>query len=205
MLDATPFYAEMGGEVGDTGTIYADGLAADAPATWPHQGQGRPLRARRERRRRARSHAGDERHAPPIDAAAAASASRRNHTATHLLARRAASQVLGDHVKPGGSATSGPDRLRFDFTHFEAVTPDAARPQVEGMVNARDLRRRADRHATSWDLARRRTQRRPAPSALFGEKYGDVVRVVSTVRARPFSRELCGGCHVRNTAEIGSW
>ena len=117
----------------------------------------------------------------------------RNHTATHIL-HAALRQVLGDHVKQAGSYV-GPDRLRFDFTHFEAMTPEQV-AEVERVAN--DVIMRAiptDIYETSLDAARE-----AGVTALFGEKYGEVVRVVT---CGDFSRELCGGCHVGNTAEIG--
>ncbi len=110
----------------------------------------------------------------------------RNHTATHIL-HAALREVLGDHVKQAGSYV-GPDRLRFDFTHFEAVT---AEQLAEVVMAATPM----TVYETSLDEARA-----SGVTGLFGEKYGDVVRVVE---AGEFSRELCGGCHVSNTAEIG--
>ncbi len=110
----------------------------------------------------------------------------RNHTATHIL-HAALRQVLGDHVKQAGSYV-GPDRLRFDFTHFEAMT-DAQLSEVEQVAN--DVVMSAipmHIYETSLDEARA-----SGVTALFGEKYADTVRVVE---AGTFSRELCGGCHV---------
>ena len=117
----------------------------------------------------------------------------RNHTCTHLL-HAALRQVLGDHVKQAGSYV-GPDRLRFDFTHFEGVTPEQL-AEVERVANEQIMNAvPMSTYETSLDAARE-----SGVTALFGEKYGDTVRVVE---AGEFSRELCGGCHVANTAEIG--
>ena len=102
--------------------------------------------------------------------------------------------MLGDHVKQAGSYV-GPDRLRFDFTHFEAMTPEQV-AEVERVANEQIMCATATRiYETSLDAARE-----AGVTALFGEKYGETVRVVEI---GDFSCELCGGCHVRNTAEIG--
>ena len=122
---------------------------------------------------------------------------RRNHTATHLL-DAALKEVLGDHVSQAGSLVA-PDRLRFDFTHFEAMTPDELE-RVEDMVNAEIFA--AEPMVTR--VMGIEEAKASGAVALFGEKYGDVVRVVSTGKGeKPFSRELCGGTHARNTAELG--
>ena len=117
----------------------------------------------------------------------------RNHTATHIL-HAALRKVLGDHVKQAGSYV-GPDRLRFDFTHFEAMTHEQLQ-EVERIANNEIMDAVPTTiYETTLDEARAQ-----GVTALFGEKYGEHVRVVA---AGDFSQELCGGCHVSNTAEIG--
>ncbi len=188
ILDRTPFYAEMGGEVGDTGQIDDGTVHAYVTDTiTPEAG----LYAHRVRVEGGRMSAGDEVMAC-VDAYRR-SAIERNHTATHIL-HAALRQVLGDHVKQAGSYV-GPDRLRFDFTHFEAMTQDQIK-EVERIANAKVMEAVPTTiYETSLDEARAK-----GVTALFGEKYGEHVRVVE---AGDFTRELCGGCHVGNTAEIG--
>ena len=189
VLAATPFYAEMGGEVGDAGTITAaSGAVADViDAQAPEKG----LVCHCVRVREGSLREGDVVTAA-VDARRRA-VIERNHTATHIL-HAALREVLGDHVKQAGSYV-GPDRLRFDFTHFEAMTPEQI-AEVERVANERVMEAvPTNVYETSLDEARA-----AGVVALFGEKYGETVRVVE---AGDFSRELCGGCHVRNTAEIG--
>lgn len=191
VLDRTPFYAEMGGQVGDTGTITGstgrvrvsdtkvkDGLYVhESTVTEGALVVGEAVTASIDSGRR--------------------ELIRRNHTATHLL-DSALKQVLGDHVSQAGSLVA-PDRLRFDFTHFEAMTSDEI-ARVEGLVNAEIF---ASEPIVTRVMALEDAKATGA-IALFGEKYGEVVRVVSTGTSdAPFSRELCGGTHVRNTADIG--
>ena len=192
VLTMTPFYAEMGGQVGDTGTIETDGATLRVTSTERREGDltahlctvelgtlgvGQAARAQIDRGRR--------------------ELIRRNHTATHLL-DAALKKVLGDHVNQAGSLVDS-THLRFDFTHFEAMTAEQV-ARVEGMVNAQIFAAKpVVTQVMGIDEARA-----SGAVALFGEKYGDVVRVVSVgEEERPFSRELCGGTHVRNTAEIG--
>ncbi len=188
VLDRTPFYAEMGGEVGDTGEI-VDGQARAyvLDTVTPEAG----LYVHRVKVASGDVCVGDE-VAAIVDARRRA-AIERNHTATHIL-HATLRTVLGDHVKQAGSYV-GPDRLRFDFTHFEAMTPEQIR-EVERIANDKIMEAVPTAiYETTLDEARAN-----GVTALFGEKYGERVRVVA---AGDFSQELCGGCHVNNTAEIG--
>ena len=191
VLDRTPFYAEMGGQVGDTGVLAGDGVRVAVSDTKSHNGlyahvatvgegelaEGGLVTATVDYHRR--------------------ELLRRNHTATHLL-DAALKEVLGDHVNQAGSLVT-PDHLRFDFTHFEALSGEQLRA-IEDLVNAQIFAAKPVVTAVMGiDEAKA-----AGAVALFGEKYGDVVRVVSVgTEDRPFSRELCGGTHARNTAEIG--
>ena len=188
VLDVTPFYAEMGGEVGDTGLLEnGEGHAYVLDAKAPEKG----LTVHSVRCEDGPLAVGDAVVAR-VDAQRRA-AIERHHTATHIL-HAALRQVLGEHVKQAGSYV-GPDRLRFDFTHFEALTPEQI-AEVERVANLRIMEAvPTSIYETSLDEARAN-----GVTALFGEKYGETVRVVE---AGDFSRELCGGCHVANTAEIG--
>ena len=122
---------------------------------------------------------------------------RRNHTATHLL-DAALKQVLGEHVSQAGSLVT-PEHLRFDFTHFEALSSEQLKA-VEDLVNQQIF---ASKPVVTRVMGIDEAKAAGAV-ALFGEKYGDVVRVVSVgAEDQPFSRELCGGTHAANTAEIG--
>ena len=198
VLRDTPFYAESGGQVGDRGAIEAGGLLFTVEDT------------RREGdlsvclcRPAAESGAGA---APERLAAAAVTASvdraRRapttaNHTATHLL-HAALRQILGDHVHQSGSLVA-PDHLRFDFTHWQRVEPGQL-GELERIVNGVV---QAD-HAVEYFTAEFDAARRLGATALFGEKYGATVRVVRVgAEAAPVSLELCGGCHVGRTGQIG--
>lgn len=186
-LDCTPFYGEAGGQVGDTGVLAYDGGRIRVENTvrsgevFVHEGrvedgavaQGVQLEAQVDVDRRR--------------------ATMRNHTATHLL-QAALREVVGEHVEQRGSFV-GPDGFRFDFTHFAAV--DARQlAEVEAAVNGRVVENIAlNVETTTLDEARRR-----GAMALFGEKYGDKVRLVEVPGV---SRELCGGTHVSATGDIG--
>ena len=199
LLNQTPFYAEAGGQVSDTGTIVTDTGRARVTDTRKHAGvfihfatveagriepgQGARLTVDHERR----------------------SAIRANHSATHLL-HEALRRRLGDHVAQRGSLNA-PDRLRFDFSHGQALSADQI-AAVEGEVN--DLIRRDDPVATR--VMTPDDARALGAQALFGEKYGDEVRVVSMGRldgsgrgadGATYSIELCGGTHVASTGRIG--
>ncbi|WP_165247656.1 alanine--tRNA ligase [Adlercreutzia sp. ZJ141] len=188
VLDVTPFYAEMGGQVGDMGAFDAEGLHVLVQGTaTPEKG----LFVHTVHCKEGVLHVGDVVHASVSPRRR--HAIERNHTATHIL-HASLRQVLGDHVKQAGSYV-GPDRLRFDFTHFEAMTLDQL-AEVERIANEYIMEAIPTTiYETSLSDARER-----GIVGLFGEKYGERVRVVE---AGEFSRELCGGCHVRNTAEIG--
>ena len=187
-LDRTPFYAEAGGQVGDTGTIVtADGAADVLDTTYALPGL---------RRHVAVVTSGS------VVAGASATASidverrsaiRRNHTGTHIL-HHALRKVLGEHVKQAGSLV-GPDRLRFDFSHYAAVTDDEIR-RIEDIANAETL---ANSPARVFETTKDEATALGA-IAFFGDKYGDVVRVLEVGS----SIELCGGTHVRAAGDIGT-
>ena len=190
-LARTPFYLEAGGQVSDTGRLL--GAAAGSVAVVEgisRIGPGLP-RAHQVRVETGTLRVGDTVTAE-VDAALR-DATRRNHTATHLL-HAALRQVLGTHVKQAGSLVA-PDRLRFDFVHFQPVT-DAEFDRIEQIVNTQIVAN------TPVETEVRPTAEaiKDGAMALFGEKYGDTVRVVSVPG---FSMELCGGTHVRATGDIG--
>ena len=192
VLDRTPFYAEMGGQVGDTGKLTAPGLYVHVTDT-KHRDGG--LESHVGVVEEGTSSVGDSVTAT-IDAGRR-ELIRRNHTATHLL-DAALKKVLGDHVNQAGSLVA-PDRMRFDFTHFEALTKDEL-DRIEGMVNAEIFAAKP----VVTQIMSIEDAKAAGAVALFGEKYGDVVRVVSAgAEDTPFSRELCGGTHARNTADLG--
>jgi len=191
VLDRTPFYAEGGGQVGDAGEIAGAGwrVAVDDTVALRgitlHRGtvvEGLPATGRATAR---------------VDGALRA-ATARNHTATHLL-HAALRHVLGEEVTQAGSLVA-PDRLRFDFRFPRAPTP-AELEAVEDLVNGWIL----DNGAVGAEAMSRDAARTAGAMALFGEKYGDVVRVVSVpaAGAGPRSIELCGGTHVRRSGDIG--
>jgi alanyl-tRNA synthetase len=192
-LARTPFYIEAGGQVSDSGRIINE--ATGAAATVESLVRIRPglPRAHRVLVSDGALHVRDLVTAE-VDASLR-DATRRNHTATHLL-HAALRQVLGTHVKQAGSLVA-PDRLRFDFVHFQQVTRDEI-DRIERIVNEQIVRN------TTVQTEVRSTQEaiESGAMALFGEKYGDKVRVVSVPG---FSLELCGGTHVRATGDIGSF
>jgi alanyl-tRNA synthetase len=187
VTDVTPFYGEAGGQVGDvgegTGGAFrleitdarrpaADLVILRAKVVEGKVGEGMTVDLRVDAALRRRTQA--------------------NHTATHLL-QAALRKILGPHVKQAGSFV-GPDKLRFDFTHFEAVPDDALR-EVEDFANDAVF---SDR-PVSWELLPYQEAIEQGAMAFFGEKYADVVRMVTVPGV---SRELCGGTHVRRTGEI---
>jgi len=187
-LAVTPFYAESGGQVGDTGTIESPSARAEVLDTvyalpGLHRHVARMVEGTFE--------AGDEVTAT-IDGERRA-AIKRHHTGTHIL-HWALRQVLGDHVKQQGSIVL-PDRLRFDFSHFDAVTPEQI-AEIEDLANHEILTNAEARHEEmSMDEARAL-----GAIAFFGDKYGERVRVLT---AGPSSIELCGGTHVSRLGDIG--
>jgi alanyl-tRNA synthetase len=190
-LARTPFYLEAGGQVSDSGRIVNEASGASATV----EGIARILPgAPRAHRVRVTSGALRLRDIVTADVdAGVRDATRRNHTATHLL-HAALRQVLGGHVKQAGSLVA-PDRLRFDFFHFQAVTRDE-QLAIERIVNEQ-IRRNAP---VTTDVRSTQEAIAAGATALFGEKYGDTVRVVSVPG---FSMELCGGTHVGATGDIG--
>jgi len=195
VLDQTPFYAETGGQVGDHGaliSVAAGELAATVSTAFP----GIPGLTVHRIKAIAPIHVGDELRAEV--AATQREATMRNHTATHLL-HAALRQVLGTHVKQAGSVVE-PPRLRFDFTHYAALAPEETR-EIERIVNAEILRNRG----VTTDILPIEEAIATGAMALFGEKYGDQVRVVSVAGedGHVFSRELCGGTHVSRSGDIG--
>ncbi|ATC62746.1 alanine--tRNA ligase [Nibricoccus aquaticus] len=188
VFDRTPFYAEMGGQAGDTGTAVIAGQTveitdtikdksgrylhklASAPAQLPAAGATAHLTVENSRRR----------------------AISRHHSAAHLI-HWALRKVLGTHVRQAGTSKT-PDRMRFDFSHFEAVTPAQLR-EVEQLVNEKVLdNAKVETYETEFD------KKPEGTLAFFGDKYGKFVRVVDI---GGYSRELCGGTHVSTTGEIG--
>lgn len=187
LFDKSPFYAESGGQVGDTGRVSGAGAEADVVDTQKmdhciahkvlvKQGVFRP----------------DTRYALAVDTVRRADIMK-NHTATHLL-HAALRRALGDHVKQSGSLVAA-DYLRFDFTHFQAVGAEKI-AEIEALVNDQIVR---DTRLSKRELPKEEAVREGA-IAFFGEKYGDTVRVVSVGE---FSKELCGGTHLDRTGEIG--
>ena len=190
VLDSTPFYGEVGGQIGDTGWICKDGTKLQVtdsvhpiPDITAHKckvlegsiapGDSVEVEVDIERRQRIAS----------------------NHTATHIL-QSALREVLGAHVAQSGSLVA-PDRLRFDFNHFEAVSPEDLK-EIERLANKRI---RQNTHVTVEDMSLQDAKTKGA-TALFGEKYGDMVRVV---QLEDYSMELCGGTHLKAAGEIGEF
>ncbi len=188
LVDATPFYPESGGQHGDFGTIIANGLEVEVLDTKKVLGNkivhlcevktgqvnvGQTITMKVDNTRRLNT--------------------ARNHTATHLL-QRSLREVIGTHVEQSGSDVSA-DRLRFDFTHFEAISP-ANLEKIEQIVNEKIL------EGLSVDISEMNISdaKKLGAMALFGEKYGEKVRVVNI---SGYSIELCGGTHISNTLNIG--
>ena len=188
VLDRTPFYAEAGGQVGDTGWLRSSSARFQVLDTQRPAGQ---VVVHRGVVREGTLRVGDRVRAE-VDAARRRE-TMRHHTATHLL-HKALREVLGGHARQAGSLVA-PDRLRFDFLHLQPLTPDQLRA-VEERVNEKVL----EAIPVRVDFLPYEEALRRGAMALFEEKYGDVVRVVSV---GDYSRELCGGTHLRNTSEVG--
>ena len=188
VLDHSPFYAEMGGQVADHGTITADGVVFTVADVQKNKG-GKFMHY--GRLAQGVLHVGDTVHAA-IDMERR-KAIQRAHSTTHLL-DAALKKVLGDHVHQAGSLVE-PDRLRFDFTHFEAISPEELR-QVEELVNDAIL----EGYPVVTEVLPIEEAKKKGAVAMFGEKYGESVRVVEM---SDFSVEFCGGTHVDNTAKAG--
>jgi alanyl-tRNA synthetase len=187
VLNRTPFYAEGGGQVGDAGTIRTSTGLIEVTDTTPgpggvivHHGVVREGEVRQ----------GEEAEARVDEERRAATA--RSHTATHVL-HHTIRHLLGEHARQAGSLVA-PGRLRFDFTHFEAVPRDRLE-EAEYLVNRRLSE---DEPVRAYETTKEFAQTQGA-MALFGEKYGDIVRVVEV---GDYSIELCGGTHVRHTGEV---
>ena len=187
LLDRTPFYAEGGGQVGDTGVLRSDSGEVRVEDTVPGPGE---VIVHRCRVTEGELREGQEIHAV-VDAARRA-ATARSHTGTHVM-HWTLRHLLGEHARQAGSLVA-PGRLRFDFTHFEPLSPDQ-QDEAEATANTRlaeDAPVRA--YETTFEFARSQ-----GALALFGEKYGDIVRVVEV---GDYSVELCGGTHVPHTGRV---
>lgn len=188
VLDQTPFYAESGGQIADKGTLKGQDILVEVKDVQKAP-NGQNLHTGVVKEGTLRLHTkviATVNRASRMDIV-------KNHTATHLL-HQALKDVLGTHVNQAGSLVA-PERLRFDFSHFGQVTKEELE-KIEQIVNEK-----------IWQQLQVTTQLKPIDEAkamgamaLFGEKYGDIVRVV---QVGEYSLELCGGCHVQNTAEIG--
>ncbi|WP_054990817.1 alanine--tRNA ligase [Pseudomonas coronafaciens] len=187
ILDSTPFYAESGGQIGDCGFLLAGDARFDVSDTTKTGGaflhHGVVVSGSLNVGAQVETQVADE----VRDATAL------NHSATHLL-HAALRQVLGDHVQQKGSLVDS-QRLRFDFSHFEAIKPDQLRA-LEDIVNA-EIRKNTPVMTEETDIE---TAKKKGAMALFGEKYGDSVRVLSM--GGEFSVELCGGIHAKRTGDI---
>jgi alanyl-tRNA synthetase len=196
-LDRTPFYVEAGGQVDDTGVIEGETFVAEVVDSYRQDRKiihevrvlrgdlagavGKPVRARVDRERRRNIE--------------------RNHSATHLV-HEALRRVLGTHLHQQGSLVA-PERLRFDFNHFEKITPDQIRA-IEEIVNekiSQSVPVTALNDPKDWLTIEEARKRYPNVKMFFGDKYGDRVRIVEI--DPKFSVELCGGTHVGNSREIG--
>lgn len=188
ILDKTSFYAEGGGQIGDIGVLYNEIFHANVINT--KKGTNNRILQTIKVDKGTLS-VGDTVHGKVDEITRQSTA--RNHTATHIL-HKALKEVIGEHVQQAGSLVT-PERLRFDFTHFEALTADEIK-EIENKINKVILR---GLEVTVFETTPTKAKEMGA-EALFGEKYGEIVRVVKT---GDYSIELCGGTHVRNSSEIG--
>ncbi len=194
VLDQTPFYAESGGQVGDVGALIGEGATATVGNT---VSTVQDLRIHKVKVEKGSLNTGDSITAQ-VDVEKR-DATRRNHTATHLM-HAALREVLGTHVKQAGSIVA-PDYLRFDFSHYQPLTSGEI-AEIENLVNFHVLRN----EPVQTDVLAIEDAMRSGAMALFGEKYGEKVRVLTVNGAEGiFSKELCGGTHVRATGDIGSF
>ena len=188
ILDKTPFYGQSGGQVGDVGTLKNDKVSLRVIDTKKTK-TGLVLHE-------VEVEEGELKTGDSLDAVIdykLRQDTRKNHTATHLL-HKALKMVLGSHVNQAGSLVS-PTRLRFDFTHFQAMTADEIK-QVENIVNESIF----DAIDVETSVVSLDESKKMGATGLFEDKYGDLVRVV---QVGDFSMELCGGTHVKNTSEVG--
>lgn len=194
VLNQTPFYSESGGQVGDVGHFFGENSAAFVEDTYsPVQ----DLRVHKVKVEKGSLKVGDVISAQ-VDVEKR-DATRRNHTATHLM-HAALREVLGTHVKQAGSVVE-PNYLRFDFSHYQPLTR-AEIEEIENLVNYHILRN----EPVQTDVLAIEDAMRSGAMALFGEKYGEKVRVLTVNGVEGiFSKELCGGTHVRATGDIGSF
>ena len=190
VVDKTPFYAEMGGQVGDKGTIQNDNVLIEI-GDCTNFGGNKILHHGIVKKGQVRV---NDSVILKIDEDERLSIAR-NHTATHIL-HKALKEILGNHIEQAGSLVSK-NRLRFDFTHFEALTKEDL-SKIEKAVNSHILKG-LDVCIKETDIE---TAKREGATALFGEKYGDIVRVINI---GGYSIELCGGTHLKNSAQIGSF
>lgn len=188
ILDQTPFYAEKGGQVGDTGAIHTPNARFSvSDCRMPFQG----IVAHIGKLEQGSLKKGETVNAT-VDSARRGEIAN-HHTATHLL-HWALQQVLGAHIRQAGSLV-GPDRLRFDFNHHKALSHEELR-QIEQLVNAKI---RTDHLVETYEISYEEVQKKPEIKQFFGDKYGAKVRVIDI----DFSKELCGGTHVRSLGTIG--
>ncbi|MGA9120262.1 MAG: alanine--tRNA ligase, partial [Bacteroidota bacterium] len=195
-LDRTPFYVESGGQVDDIGVIEGNGVVAEVLDSF---------KVDRKIVHEVKIVKGDPSALPGAEVEAIVDRERRmniqrNHSATHLV-HEALRRVLGDHLHQHGSLVA-PDRLRFDFNHFEKITRDQVR-EIEDIVNekiAQNISVNALNDPASWLSIEEAKRRYPNVKMFFGDKYGDRVRIVEI--DPKFSVELCGGTHVANTSDL---